>query len=73
MLPPLPLPLLPLLLGNRMSSSMDGTPTPGTARNNKPPQNFREAITAGSVVDVGKYVRAMSDEEAEVQLVDKDR
>lgn len=54
-------------------STTDGTSgTPATVRT-RPPQNLREAISAGSVLDVGKFVRAMSDEQAEVDLVAKDR
>lgn len=39
----------------------------------EPPTNLREAIEAGDVLAVGSMVRAMSQEEAKVELVVQDR
>lgn len=39
----------------------------------EPPKNLREAIEAGDVLAVGAMIRAMSQEEAKVDLVVQDR
>lgn len=39
----------------------------------KPPKDLREAIEVGDVLAVGAFVRAMSQEDAEVDLIAQDR
>lgn len=39
----------------------------------KPPKDLREAIEVGDVLAVGSFVRAMSQDDAEVELIAQDR
>lgn len=58
---------------NMRALATNGTNGVPVGASRKPPKDLREAIEAGDVLAVGAFVRAMSQEDAEVDLIAQDR